>query len=245
MTSPIPSSWDVPQIFRDRLGATLGRQRAMVADQHLLLILHDVPNPETPAIRSAHVYWRAPDGRWRTTAGRGSTAAILRDHQEPFAKLADRLEDKVEKAQTAEDYFKVIYAATPALRTIRHTLRVLQEARDTIKADRDLISVRDSAQELERALELIHDYAKDGLEFMSARNAEESARNSEKVNRSSHQLNMLMALFLPITAFGSILGINMRHGLEEWHAPITFWGVCGVSLLLGYWIRSRLPKPDR
>jgi Mg2+ and Co2+ transporter CorA len=170
---------------------------------------------------------------------------VLREHQESFAKLAERLEDSVEKAQTASDYFKVLVEVTPALRTAHGMLRVLQEARDTVKTDKDLITARDAAQELERALELIHNYAKDGLEFTSARNAEESARNSEKSNQSSHQLNLLIALFLPITAFGSILGINMRHGFEEWHAPFTFWAVSGASLLIGYWIRSRLPKPGR
>lgn len=216
----------------------------MVADQHLLLILHDVPDAATPAKRAPHVFWRSPDGKWRSTSGRGSTALVLRDHLEPFAKLAERLEERVEQAKTAEDYFSVLFEVAPLLRTSRNALRVLQEAREAVPADKELISIRDAAQELERALELLQGYAKDGLEFTSARNAEESARNGERMNRSSHRLNLLIALFLPITAVGSILGINMRHGFEEWHAPFAFWAVAGAALLIGYAIRAGLPKDD-
>jgi hypothetical protein len=245
MASPIPHNWEVPQILRDRIGATLGRQRAMVADKHLLLILHEVPNAETPGKREAHVFWRSPGGKWRSTRDRGSTAVVLRDHLEPFSKLAEHLADRVEKAATAEDYFSVLFAVTPVLRSARNALRVFQDAREAVPGDKDLISIRDAAQELERALELLHGYAKDGLQFTTARNSEESARNSERMDRSSHRLNMIIALFLPITAVGSILGINMRHGLEEWHAPYAFWAVAAVSLIIGYRIRGSLPKTDR
>lgn len=110
-------------------------------------------------------------------------------------------------------------------------------------ADRDLIAVRDLAQDTERACELLHGYAKDGLEFTIARNAEQNARNTEHVIHSGHQLNLLAALFLPITALGSLLGMNLMHGLETWNAPWTFWLVALVSFALGFWIKSTLPRP--
>ena len=48
MSNVIPHNWDVPQVFRDRLGTHAGRQRTMHANGHLLIILHDVPKAEDP-----------------------------------------------------------------------------------------------------------------------------------------------------------------------------------------------------
>jgi len=44
--SILPPGWQVPQEFRTRLGANVGRQRPMLADGHLLLVLHAPPKPE-------------------------------------------------------------------------------------------------------------------------------------------------------------------------------------------------------
>lgn len=244
MKSPIPQNWEVPQVFRDRMGSSLGRQRIMAAEGHLLIILHDPPDADEPTRRGAQAFWRSPDGYWKSTLGRGSSAAVLRDHQQRFVELAERLEERAERASSATEYFAILREVTPALRTSRNAHRTLQEARQAPGADRELISVRDSAAEIERTFELLHGYAKDSVELLSARNAEQSARNTDRANRSGHQLNMIMALFLPITAVGSILGMNMRHGLEDWNSPFTFWIVTAVSFAIGYSIRARLPKPE-
>ena len=44
--SILPPGWQVPQEFRTRLGASVGCQRPMRADGHLLLVLHAPPKPE-------------------------------------------------------------------------------------------------------------------------------------------------------------------------------------------------------
>jgi len=243
MKSPIPQSWDVPSSFRERLGASGGRQRTMAEDGHVLVILHDVPNADDPAIRSARFFWRKADGSWRANDGGPPTIVPLREHVERFRARAEVLEDEVEGARSAADYFRVLHQVAPLLRSVRNMTRALQDARDATRNDRELIAVRDASQEVERALELIHGYAKDGLEFTVARNAEESAANTEHVIRSGHRLNLLAAVFLPITALGSLLGMNLVHGFETWHAPWTFWGVSAASFVLGFWIKSALPKP--
>ncbi len=52
----LPQDWNLPASIRARLGAnTTGRERAMVAEGHLLLVLHQVPR------------WRDPDGRWASS----------------------------------------------------------------------------------------------------------------------------------------------------------------------------------
>jgi hypothetical protein len=243
MSSPIPSNWEVPQSFRDRVGAKAGRQRAMTADQHLLLILHDVPNAEDPAVRTARLFWRKPDGSWKSETRGPATIAALQAHVQRYVDAAEVLEERVESAVTATDYFRVVYETAPLLHSARNMTRALQTAREAAGADKELIGVRDSAQEVERAFELIHGYAKDGLEFTVARNAEESAQNGEHVIRSGHQLNLLAAVFLPITALGSLLGMNLVHGFETWHAPYTFWAVSVLSFGLGFWLKASLPRP--
>ena len=39
-TTLLPAPWQVPSVFRERMGTQVGRQRSMVADGHLLLVLH-------------------------------------------------------------------------------------------------------------------------------------------------------------------------------------------------------------
>jgi hypothetical protein len=214
----------------------------MIADGHLLLILHEVPSAEEPALRTARLYWRKPDGAWQSGKS-PSTIASLKGHVLRYLQTAEQLEERVEAATTASEYFRVVYEAAPLLHAVRNMSRALQAAREAAPADKELIGVRDSAQETERALELIHGYAKDGLEFTVARNSEESARNSEHVIRSGHQLNLLAAVFLPITALGSLLGMNLVHGFEHWHAPYTFWVVSALSFGLGFWLKGSLPRP--
>lgn len=243
MTSPIPSDWKVPQTFRDRLSDKAGRQRAMTGDGHLLVILHEVPNAEDPGRRTARFFWRTPEGEWRGSADSHTSIEALQAHLQRYQQRAEELEEQVEAAVTATDYFRVVYETAPMLHSARNMSRALQAAREAAPLDKDLIGVRDSAQELERAFELIHGYAKDGLEFTVARNAEESAQNSEHVSRSGHQLNLLAAVFFPITALGSLLGMNLVHGFEVWHAPYTFWVVSALSFAIGFWLKASLSKP--
>lgn len=217
----------------------------MHEDGHLLVILHDIPNADDPGVRVAKLFWRQPEGTWKSTSGGPATIVPLREHVESFRARAHELEEEVEKARSASDYFHVLHQVSPLVRSARNMTRTLQEAREAVKADRELIAVRDASQEIERALELIHGYAKDGLEFTVARNAEESAQNSEHVLRSGHQLNLLAAVFLPITALGSLLGMNLTHGLEHWREPYAFWGVAAASFVLGFWVKASLAKPSR
>ena len=43
----IPPTWNLPEAIRVRLGqSTYGRQRAIVEEGHLLLVLHKPPGPD-------------------------------------------------------------------------------------------------------------------------------------------------------------------------------------------------------
>lgn len=243
MSSPIPATWDVPASIRDRLGNKGGRQRALLGDGHLVLVLHAPPNPDEPGQREHRFFWRKPDGTWRASGGGPPTIVPLRAHVEEFAALLEGLDDDVDAADSAKDYFDVLKRVTPLLRTTRNMHAALQEARGAI-ADRDLITLRDAANDVERAAELVATEAKSGLDFRMAKSAEEQAERQAHMAEAGHRLNLLAALFFPITALGSLLGMNLVHGFESWNAPFTFWLVSAGAFGIGWALRASMPKPS-
>lgn len=237
MKSLIPTNWAVPSKFRSRLGESAGRQRCMAEEGHLLLVLHAVPEPGDSQ-GTARLFWRDPKGGWRSS-GQGSGVAPLRALLGEFEDATDALERKLGVAGLAQDYFDVLRASTPLLRTARHLHRALQEAREA-SDDRELINLRDRAGEVERAAELLVSEARDGLGFTAARQAEEQAARSTELSRQSNKLNAIAAVFLPITALASVFSMTLTSGLETWSAPYVFWGVVGAGVALGLTVRARL-----
>lgn len=240
MKQVIPESWQVPARFRQRMGAQAGRQRAMVEEGHLLLVLHEVPKPDGNE-RSAKLFWRAPDGTWRASgAGQNDGLPVLKRHLEAYQTSLNALDVQVDKGSTAQDFFAVLNAATPLQRATRNLHKAMQEARDGVD-DREVITLRDAAGELERAAEIVVSDARNGMEYCVARNAEREAANSAKAVEAQHKLNLLAALFFPVTAIGSILGINLRTGLEH-TSPVVFWVVLVSAFGVGFAIRGSLNK---
>lgn len=236
MAKLIPHNWAVPTKFRERLGENAGRQRAMLHEGHLLLVLHEVPKPSDPERRPA-IFWRAPDGAWKASSGRGGLSA-LRDLVESFAKVSLELEKKLDEARRASDYFEVLSQSGPLLRTARNQHKALQEAREGVASDRDLILVRDTMSDVERTAELIQFDAKNGLDFTIARRSEEQAVNTDHILETNHRLNLLAALFFPVTALGSILGMNLVSGYETRNAPWLFWATTVFAILIGLLVRA-------
>jgi len=244
MTSPIPHNWQVPEVFRERMGALAGRQRIMLHAGHLLVILHEIPDPETHDKRAAQLFWRSPDGKWLASAGGAPGIAPLRAHVESFVEAANQLEARGDEADSADDWFSLVHAAGPMHRTARNMHRTLQEARDAAKDDRALISVRDLAGDAERTFELVHAHAKEGLDYTIALRAEEQSRDAQHMLEAAHRLNMIAAVFLPVTAVATLLGMNLHHGLEAWPAPMTFWLTVGLCFIFGLWIKASMPRPQ-
>ena len=148
-----------------------------------------------------------------------------------------------DQAGSADDWFRLVHDAGPLLRSARNLHRTLQEARDAAKDDRALITVRDLAGDAERAFELTHAHAQEGLEYTIARRAEEQSRDAQHMLEAAHRLNMIAAVFLPVTAVATLLGMNLRHGLEGWPAPWTFWITLGLCFMFGLWIKNSMPRP--
>ncbi|MBA2542769.1 MAG: hypothetical protein H0V17_24200 [Deltaproteobacteria bacterium] len=241
MSKVIPHNWEVPQVFRDRLGAHAGRQRTMHHEGHLLIILHEPPKAETTE-RAARIYWRKPDATWKATGSNATTIAALRALVEDYQAAEDAMEARSVAAKRSTDWFELIHDTAPLLRAARGMHAALQEAREHAKTDTQVIALRDTAQDIERTLELIHNHAKSGLDYAIAKSTEDAATNSEHVLESGHRLNLIAATFLPITALGSLFGMQLEHGLEHDNAPWVFWGVAIAAFALGLIVRGSLPK---
>lgn len=232
----IPPTWTVPDTIRLRLGQnTYGRQRAMYEDGHLLLVLHKPPGPDDRA-REGMLFWRAPSGDWQFNRGGPGTGGLKR-HVQAFAELEAKLTTDYEHAADLEDLFDLMETLVPLTRAARNMHAALQTAREAIKSDTLLIELRDQAYEVERNLDLLHEDVRNAIQHRTARKAEEQARLSEQALHASHRLNVLAALFFPLTAITSLFGMNFAHGLNQ-NKPAIFWAVFGVGVTLGFIMKS-------
>lgn len=244
MSKVIPHNWEVPARFRERMGAGAGKQRAMLHEGHLLLVLHEVPTPGDTS-RKAVVAWRSVDGSWKSSGAQKAGLLGVRALVESYAKAVAELEDQVEKAHRAAEYFGALRLVTPLARSARNLHKALQSAREGIPGDGDLITLRDLAYEVERTAEITQSDAKTGLDFCVAERSEQQAATGEHIAVSGHKLNLIAALFFPITALGSIFGMNFLHGFETRYAPYLFWVILGFAFLCGFWLRAALGKAPR
>jgi len=216
----LPASWDLPEAISSRIGDTVGPQRAMVHDGHLLLLLHAVPEPDNSQ-RKPVLIWRAPQGDWRWNEGPESGPDLIGRHLRTFREAVRDLERRSAIARDAADWFNLIRASAPIHRTARHMTAALQRAREALPDLRLLIVARDEAVELERAAELVHDEAEQGLRFAQA-------RQTERMSRTSHRLNLMVALLLPTTAVAGIFAIDSIAPRVE-----IAWLALGTTAALG------------
>lgn len=229
--SQLPQAWDVPSIFRQRLGDSVGRQRLMQADSHLLLVLHRPPRPDESQ-RVGRYFWRKPDGHWQGFEP-GGKSITLANHLAEYGEAIDKLDKREDHATTASEFFDIMSGLGPLQRASRNLHQVLQQAREACPDDRELINLRDRAYEIERSAELAYGDAKNGLEFAMARQAEAQAASSHRMAVSAHRLNLLAAFFFPLATISAVLGVNLRHGWEDAPAPLPFFLMLGIGLLTG------------
>ena len=231
--SILPATWEVPADFRSRLGEKAGRQRAMMAEGHLLLVLHAPPKKDEPD-RKGRLFWRKPDGTWLSNE-LGGGAAALGKHLNEYAEIVDKMDRQEDVAGSVDEYFTILDAMGPIQRSVRNLQATLQDARKLLSADRDLINFRDKAYEIERTAELLYGDVRHALEFAVAKKSEEQAVASHQMAVQSHRLNLLVAFFFPLATLVAIFGSEMKHGLDAYlpHPYYLFYTVTGVGLVLG------------
>ena len=243
--SPLPEAWNVPQVFRSRVRESVGRQRALFADGHLLLVLHEPPKSGEPH-RRARFFWRAPDGAWQSN-NLGPGIAALNRHLGEYTGALGQLDVAEERAERADDYFRLLREIAPLRRATRNLYETLQEARQKLAEDHDLIVCRDQAYHVHRFAELLQGDSKSGLDCAVARRAEEQAKSTYRMALAAYRLNVLAAVFLPTVTISSVLGMNLTRGLqEEMLSQWFFWLVLAAGIGFGVVLKTAiLDKPVR
>lgn len=232
----IPPDWSVPESITARLGQkSAGRQRIIFEDDHLLIILHKPPDADDTT-REAVLFWRAPDGNWRWTRGPNGAAA-LSSHVQSYAEREAALQATADKAEDTRALYELLAELTPFVRAARNMYATLQAARDAVKTDRLLIDARDRAYEVERNLELLLEDVRNMIQYRSIREAEQQSLLAAEALRASHRLNVIAAIFLPLTAITGIFGMNLAPGIER-ESVVYFWSIALISIALGFGLKS-------
>lgn len=238
MAKIVPDLWPLPQALRDKLGVRAGRQRLLLHDGHAVLVLHHVPRPNEHGRRPV-VFWRQPDGRWRCSPG-ADDVETLRAHLETYASAIEELDERLERAKRASEFFALLRVARPLHRAARNLSAVMSALKEAFPSDGEILTLRDRAYDLERQAELEVGDAHGGLEFTVAQRAEEQAATSLRIAAETHRLNLLAAVCLPVTALGAILGMNLENGLETLPEPLAFWSIVGSAFAFGVYLRHKV-----
>ncbi len=222
-TSPlVPANWQLPDHLRHRLGSSVGRQRLMISEGHILIVAHQVPTANETTRRGV-LFWRDADANWHASNGDPGKVAIsnLLGKYEKALEEFDRMESK---ALRADEYLPLLEGLAPFVRASRNLSEVLQEAREAFPDLREIIDLRDKAYEIARTAELLNQDAKNSMEVAVVRRAEEQALASRQLALGSHRLNTLAAIFFPLATLGAIFGTTLT---ENWS-----WSNSGLPFAL-------------
>ncbi|MES2659649.1 MAG: CorA family divalent cation transporter [Verrucomicrobiota bacterium] len=225
----IPKTWDLPVAIRKRLGDTVGRQRLMNEDGHMLLLLHQVPKAEDDEVRTAVVFWRNPAGEWKSAPVSGGLGG-LETHLTSYRNAVHQLDEEVESAKSPRQFFEIMRRMHPLQRSTRNMLDAIQAARQALPDDSRIINMRDQAADLERGIELVAADAKAGMDFTLAESANQQALSAEVANQEARRLNRLAAFFFPLATLVAVFGMNPP---EHVYRNSSFWVVLGIGILLG------------
>lgn len=230
----VPPGWDIPLDIRIHLSDRSGRQREVVADGHIVMMLHKLPEPKS-RIREAVLFWRSSSGEWRTTE-RGQPKPVLQKLIDEYDEAIETLGEEHDLATTALQRFEILEQIGPISRAVRNLTDTLCKGRDLLKdsdAKQDLSSFCDHAQDVVRSSELLQIDARNAVDFHIAQQAEIQASHSREVERATHRLNSMATIFLPLTAVASLFGMNLHSGLEE-APPWLFWVIMLGSVVAGF-----------
>ncbi|MDZ4852810.1 MAG: hypothetical protein SGI77_26280 [Pirellulaceae bacterium] len=237
----IPSNWQLPDEFRQRLGSTAGRQRFMQSGRDSLIVAHYVPEHNEVGRRGV-LFWRDGASEWRSSNGDLGKGAIA-IHLSRYSKKLDEYDSMEEKAIRADDYLPILEGVAPIARSIRNLLETLEEARKAIPDDRSIIDHRDKAYELSRQADLLYEDAKNSMDVAVVRRADEQAIASRQMSVAAHRLNMLAALFFPFATLGAIFGTTLTDNWSWRDSAFPFVLFLAVGLIIGGVLAKYISRP--
>ena len=243
----IPPGWDLPDALRALVGQSSGRQRALLHEGNLLIVLHRVPG-QNDLKREGVLFWRAPPvlpkdetvpgesapAEWKSTSAKDGLPS-LRLHLLEYERAVAELEKKYQSAQKsggARELFEILQAVAPIYRAATNLGNALQSAGDLLPDAVELLPLRDAAGDFERAAELLQIDAKNALDYQIARGNDEAARLALQAAKAGQRLNVIAAITLPLTALAGVFGMNLPNGLEG-APPALFWGIFAGGAAFG------------
>lgn len=225
----IPTQWHLPSAIRRRLGATIGRQRLIEVDGHLLLLLHEPPKAEDAETRRAVVIWCDAENHWLSAPHEGGLLELER-HINRYRHAIHGLDRELADAHNARQFFDVIRHTHPLQRATLSLLQVMQAAREARPDITRLISLRDQAADLERGIALVAANARVSMDYSLAENAAQQLKSANLATQEARRLNRLVAFFLPIGTLVSVFGMNNAH---ELFAQQAFWWIMIAGTAMG------------
>lgn len=223
----VPANWQLPEVLRRRLGKSVGMQRVMLEEGHLIIVAHDVPSP-TESSRKGILFWRDPQGEWRCSNGDPGVVGIENLLQR-YDQRVDAFDVAEARAKTADEYLRLIEGLTPVSRAALHLHVVLQDARKLVPDATELIDLRNRAYEISRTAELQYQYTRDEMDVAVIRRSEEHVRASDRMAKSAHRLNLMAAFFLPLATISGVFGTSLTDGWSWSQTALPF----ALMLLIG------------
>jgi len=97
----VPNDWNLTEVIRGRLGKHIGRQWTIFEEEHLLLLLHRVPEGGTTD-RVGGYFWRQPTGTWLSSIGGANGLVALGQLLDEYDSAIDSLQAVQQEVEIAE-----------------------------------------------------------------------------------------------------------------------------------------------
>ena len=228
-------SWDLPVRIEKRIGPnTYGRQRIIQEGDDLLIILHRLPAADQ-ILREHKVFWRKSNADLECN-GQPNGVFQFRTLIDTYEKKLEELDRRYAQADTSDELFGLIEELVPINRASTNIATTLQAAREAVPDDTFLLELRDVTSELQRNFEIMLSDAQIALEYRLAKNSEIQSVQAREAVEAQHRLNVLAAIFFPLTAVATIFGMNLSHGFEQ-RPMVFFWLVVVAGISLGFWMK--------
>jgi Mg2+ and Co2+ transporter CorA len=221
----------VPPNLQALLAETIRRQRYLSEGDCFALILHQLPAPDSEERVPCLFVSQSTPTTAPLEAVKGPYQGIKPLLADYDAEL-DTLEDALESTSDLQLLFDLQQRLIPTARSLRNAVRVLEGAHVAHRKHRGLTATLEYAHELGRDLDILEASLATKIDNQQSRILLQQAQATARLEEKNHRLNMILAMFLPLTALTSAFGMNLDSGLDTTWVPY-FWSVWLVGLSLG------------
>ncbi len=236
----LPPDWQAPPDIQSRLGAQVGRQRAIIDENMadgqkspLLLVLHEIPERGQP--REGAFYWWDRNHQWfvyrqgQPYNPQEDGLAALNAHVERYEAMLEQLRDAYEEARRAHHYLAILENVAHKSHAADNLHRTLETARTFMREKQiaytvEIINLRDRAYNLKREFDLLYLDTQNALDYREA--------------QASEVLNLLILIFFPLSLIASLFETGITDQILNIAPAIDplIMTICmlGAALLLGF-----------